>query len=449
MFFQIFLERIQSLVHRRGAEDAEEAQRNSDLRFEISNLKSQISNAQLSAPPPRPLRLCGEKRSRQAQTEIKRTALVITLLLSALLLCTARAQTGDAPAQTTQPPAAQQTPTPTPTPTQTPTPTPTPAPTPSATPPDGEAVERIESDATNLLLTAKDAKGRFVTTLKADDIRVLEDGVPQQVSLFERETDEPVSLALLVDTSASQEKVMQDEKDAATAFVRSVLRPGKDTASVVSFTGITRLDQPLTKDTDRLLAAIARLKVEYTADNPVCKDENASEQDVLRCRTGVWDSIVLAIQEVLAKTPEHTRRAIILLSDGDDTSSRMRIYQAVEFAVRNDTVVYSVGIRDKHFREGEMRRDFLRDISEQTGGRAFFPKDPADLADAFAQIQDELRSQYLISSTPHNRSKDDSLRKVRVEITNPALRKEKLRLFYRQGYYARRKDEGGRMKDAQ
>jgi Ca-activated chloride channel homolog len=370
---------------------------------------------------------------------------ILALLLSSAPPRAARAQTNTAPAQT-QPPAAQQTPTPTPTPTPTQTPTETLTPTPTATstptPADAEAVERIESDATNLLLTAKDSKGRFVTTLRAEDIRVLEDGVPQQVSLFERETDEPVSLALLVDTSASQEKVLKDEQDAASSFVRAVLRPGKDTASVISFTGITRLDQPLTKDTDRLLSAISRLKVEYTADNPVCKDENASEQDVLRCRTGVWDSIVLSIQEVLSKTPERTRRAIILLSDGDDTSSRMRIYQAVEFAVRNDTVVYSVGIRDKHFRDGEMRRDFLRDISEQTGGRAFFPKDPADLPAAFAQIQDELRSQYLISYTPTNRASDGSLRKVQVEITNPELRKAKLRLFYRQGYYARKKDEG-------
>jgi Ca-activated chloride channel homolog len=355
----------------------------------------------------------------------------LALLLLTVLPCAARAQTDAAPAQTQQP-AAQ----------QTPTPTPSPTPTPAAA--DGEAVERIESDATNLLLTAKDSKGRFVTTLKADDIRVLEDGVVQQVSLFERETDEPVSLALLVDTSASQEGVMQDEKDAASSFVRSVLRPGKDSASVVSFTGITRLDQPLTKDTDRLLSAIARLKVEYTADNPVCRDENASEQEILRCRTGVWDTVVLSIREVLSKTPEQTRRAIILLSDGDDTSSKLRIYQAVEYAVRNDTVVYSIGIRDRHFHEGELRRDFLRDIAEQTGGRAFFPKDPADLSAAFAQIQDELRSQYLISYTPTNRSKDDALRKVQVEITNPALRKEKLRLFYRQGYYARRKDEGGK-----
>jgi len=360
----------------------------------------------------------------------------LALLLLTVLPCATHAQTDAAPAQTQQP-AAQQTPTSTPTPTPTPTQTPTPSPTPASA--DAEAVERIESDVTNLLLTAKDSKGRFVTTLKADDVRVLEDGVVQQVSLFERQTDEPVSLALLVDTSASQEGVMQDEKDAASSFVRSVLRPGTDSAAVVSFTCITRLDQPLTTDTNRLLSAVSRLKVEYTADNPICRDENASEQETLRCRTGVWDTVVLSIQEVLSKTPERTRRAIILLSDGDDTSSKLRIYQAVEYAVRNDTVVYSIGIRDKHFRDGEMRRDFLRDISEQTGGRAFFPKDPADLSAAFAQIQDELRSQYLVSYTPTNRSKDDALRKVQVEIINPALRKAKLRLFYRQGYYARTK----------
>jgi Ca-activated chloride channel homolog len=394
------------------------------------------------------------------QRPARRAEFVLALLLFTALLCTARAQTGDAPTQTTPTPAAQQTPTPTPTPaqtpTQTPTPTPTPmpaptptltptatpTPTPSPTPSDGEEVERIESDATNLLLTAKDAKGRFVTTLKAEDIRVLEDGVPQQVSLFERETDEPVSLALLVDTSASQEKVMQEEKDAASAFVRSVLRPGKDSAAVISFTGITSINQPLTKETDPLLSAIARLKVEYTDATPVCRDPDAPEELRLRCFTRVFDSIVVAVREVLSKTPRRTRRAIILLSDGDDTNSRMHLDQAVESAVRNDTVVYSVGIRDKHFREGEMRRDHLRDISDKTGGRAFFPKKPADLSDAFAQIQDELRSQYLISYTPTNRAADGSLRHVQVEIVNPDLRKQKLRLFYRQGYYARRKDEG-------
>src|SRR5205085_6237252 len=131
----------------------------------------------------------------------------------------------------------------------------------------------------------------------------------------------------------------------------------------------------------------------------------------------------LSIHEVLSKTPERTRRAIILLSDGDDTSSKLRLYQAAEYAVRNDTVVYSIGIRDRHFKYGEMRRDFLRAISEQTGGRAFFPNTADELALAFSEIEQELRSQYLISYTPTNRSKDGGFRKLQIETANPDLRK--------------------------
>jgi Ca-activated chloride channel family protein len=381
----------------------------------------------------------------------------LALLLS-FLVFTAAPFARTARAQETQQPAPTQTPTPTPTatpsptptlsptptatttpsPTQTPSPTPSPTPTPAPDAAEGEPVERIETDLTNVLLSALDKNRRFVTTLRAEDLRLLEDGVPQQISSFERETNAPLSLALLVDTSASQEKVMKDEQEAAGAFVRSVLRPQKDTAAVVSFTGLTRLDQLSTSDTSQLLAAINSLKVRYTEDSPECNDDNAPEEVQLRCRTGVWDSVVVAIQQVLSKTPESTRRAVILLSDGDDTSSRIRIYQAVEYAVRNNTVVYSIGIRDKNFPFGEMRRDFLKDLSEQTGGRAFFPKTADDLAAAFAQIEQELRSQYLISYTPSNRARDGSFRKLQIEITNPALRKQNLRLLYRQGYYARK-----------
>jgi Ca-activated chloride channel family protein len=368
----------------------------------------------------------------RARLRIKPRGLALAALFSTLLLNTtatriARTQTPDAPKQATQQP----------TPTTSQTPTPTPAQTPTPTPADGEAVERIEADATNVLLSATDKKRRFITTLKPEDLRLLEDGVPQQISYFVREADAPLSLALLVDTSASQEKVMGDEQVAAEAFVRSVLRPDRDTASVLSFTGVTHLDQPPTNDAAKLIKAVGALKVEYTEDSPVCKDENAPEQARLECFTGIWDSVFLSIRQILAKMPERTRRAIILLTDGDDTSSKIRLYQAVEYAVRNDTVVYSIGIRDKHFKTGEMRRDFLRAISEQTGGRAFFPNTADELASAFLEIEQELRSQYLISYTSTNRSKDNSLRKLQIEITNPELRKQDLRLLYRQGYYAR------------
>jgi VWFA-related protein len=373
----------------------------------------------------------------RAQTRTRRAGLLLSVVAATLALAcafvAARAQSGRQ-IQPTQ----QQTPTPTPSPAPTSTPTPTPSPTPSPTP--DEEVERIESDVTNVLLTATDKKRRFVTTLTADDVRLLEDGVAQQITYFQRETETPLSIVLLVDTSASQEMVMADEREAAASFVRSVLRPGKDTASVISFTGITRIDRPPTGDAPLLLSAIDRLKVEYTDENPVCQNDDTPLEERIRCYTAVFDAVAVSVREVLSKTPETTRRAVILLSDGDDTISKLRLYQAIEYAVRANTVVYSVGIRDEDFPIGSMRKDNLRSLSELTGGRAFFPKNARDLAASFSQIEQELRSQYLISYTSTNRNRDGSYRAVQVEITNPQLRKQKLRLLYRQGYYAKASD---------
>jgi VWFA-related protein len=328
----------------------------------------------------------------------------------------------------------------TPTPPATPRPTTTPTPAPAATPEtaDAEEVERIDTDLTSVLLTATDGKRRFVNTLRPEDVRLLEDGVPQRLSSFERETETPLSLVLLVDTSASQEKVLRQEQEAASQFVRSVLRPARDTAAVLSFTGLTRLDQPPTSDAPSLLAAIEGLKVRYTSKSPECNDPEAPDDVQLRCRTGVWDAVMVSVKEVLAKTPERTRRAVILLSDGDDTSSRVPLYRAAEYAARHNTVVYSIGIRDKGFGHGELRRGYLQNLSDQTGGRAFFPTKPEDLPGVFAQIEQELRSQYLITYTPTNRARDGSFRRLQIEITDPALRKQKLRLTYRQGYYAKK-----------
>ena len=344
---------------------------------------------------------------------------------------------GPRAAHTQEPARQDQQPSPTPTPTPTPdtAPSATPTPTPTPTEAEGEEVERIDTNLASVLLSATDKRRQFVTTLRPEDLRVLEDGVEQRVESFERAPDVPLSLALLVDVSASQLKVLQEEQDAASAFVRSVLRPERDAAAVISFTGIMRLEQPLTSDPERLLAGVGAIAPRYTPDE--CNVPGAPDDVLLRCGTAIWDAVVLSVREVLAKTPERTRRAIILLSDGDDYNSRLRIYQAVEYAVRHDTVVYSIGIRDRKFKPGEMRRDNLENISEQTGGRAFFPKRPADLSAAFAQIEQELRSQYLVSYTPTNRARDGSFRKLRIELANPALRKQNLRLLYRQGYYAK------------
>lgn len=313
------------------------------------------------------------------------------------------------------------------------------APAPTPAPEADDAVERVEVDLTGLLFTAIDGRGRFVTTLREEDVRVTEDGEPQELKIFQRETDAPIAIALAVDASASQEKVMEDEKRTARAFLDSVLRPEKDAAAIFSFTGVIRLEQPPTSDAQKLREAIDRLKVVYTTRSPECREENelVSAEDELRCKTALWDALWIAVSETLSKTPSGFRRAVVLLSDGDDTASRKEREETAEFAVRHNVAVYSIGIRDGDFPHGKLRRKELREISERTGGRAFFPASPFELSEAFAQIDRELRSQYFIAYTPTNRARDGKFREIEMEIRNPALRKEKLRLLYRRGYYAR------------
>ena len=312
------------------------------------------------------------------------------------------------------------------------TPRPTP-PTQDQPPADDDEVVRVDADLANILLTAIDDERRFVTTLRREDVRVLEDGVPQELSIFQRETDLPLTLAVLIDTSRSQERTLPDEKAAGRAFIDSVVRPDRDQVAVVTFTGEAVLQQELTSDLDKLRGAVERVRIEFPTGSPECEGNVTPERE-LRCYTGVWDALWVTVNEVLAQRPAQTRRAIILLSDGDDSSSVTKRQEAIDFAVRHNVVIYAIGIGDDE--EYEIADDALRKVSERTGGRVFFPADRQALAAAFAQIQQELRSQYLLAYRPANRQRDGSLRQVRIEIINPALRKQKLRLLYRQGYYA-------------
>jgi Ca-activated chloride channel homolog len=303
-----------------------------------------------------------------------------------------------------------------------------------------EEVVTVETDLANLLFTAVDKNKRFVTNIRQEDIRVLEDGVEQKVSIFQRETDRPLSLAILIDVSASQERTLPDEKAAARAFVDAIIRPAKDEVAILSFSGDATLEQSLTGTLARVRAAIERIEVEFPpgyigggmavppSTPPVFGRSRAGT-------TAIWDAVWVTASEVLAETSDKTRRAVILLTDGVDTSSRLRREEAIDRAVKTDVVVYVIGIGDSDF-DG-VEKDTLRKVSERTGGRAFFPKDASDLPAAFAQIQDELRSQYLVVYSPSNRARDGSFRQVKIKVTNPELRKQSLRLTYRQGYFAR------------
>jgi VWFA-related protein len=294
-------------------------------------------------------------------------------------------------------------------------------------------VVRVETNLVNTVFTAVDRDRHFVTDIKADDLRIYENDVPQTISLFERETDRRLALVILVDTSKSQERTLPDEKRAAKAFVRAVVRADKDKVALVSFTGVPRVEQQLTENVSKLNRAIDQLRVELPANNPSCDEERPVQEDPL-CWTSIWDSVWESASEVLAPGDENWRRAVILLSDGDDTSSTIKRQDAIDAAIKHNVAVYSIGIGDPELYNVE--QESLRKVSDRTGGRAFFPRDDVELGRAFAQIQEEMRSQYVVAYSPQNKLRDGSHRRIKMEIVNPELRKKKLQLMYRQGYYA-------------
>ena len=316
------------------------------------------------------------------------------------------------------------------------------SPTPPKATPEPEAeVIRVETDLVNSLFTATDKDRHFITSLRATDIAIFENDVPQTISLFERETDRPLSLALLIDTSDSQRGVLNEEKNAARAFVDSVIRPAKIGPRYFRSPACPKLNR--TQQTT-WRACIVESHGSRSRYHP--RMNNESPTGMIHCRKS---RIPAATQESgmqcgrrlktsLSKTPDGTRRAIVLLSDGDDTSSTIKKQDVIDFAVKSDVAIYSIGFRDRDFPEGKLDTGALRKISDRTGGRAFFPTQPDELQASFAQIDQELRSQYLIGYSPTNKNRDGSYRRTRIEIINPVLRQNKAQLFYRQGYYAKR-----------
>ena len=359
-------------------------------------------------------------------------SLVASLLLGGLLSVGARAQQQQEPS-TNRPRRTDQSPQ------TTPSPKPSPKKDEDVTLQSDEVV-RVETNLTNILFTAVDKQKRFITSLKQEDIHVTEDGQPQEIFTFTRQTDLPLSIAILVDTSGSEERTLPIEKSAASSFVDAVLRPDKDEAAVVSFTGEATLELGLTGSASRVRRALDQVQFVppsgYVGGGVVVGTPPISGTNQgIAGSTAIWDAIWVTSDEILAQTSDKTRRAIILLTDGQDTSSHKHMDDAIDRALKSDAVIYAIGIGDEYY-DG-VNKSALRKISERTGGRAFFPNNELDLRAAFEEIQLELRSQYLVAYSPTNKSKDGSFRHVQIEVVNPELRKQNLRLTYRQGYFAK------------
>lgn len=277
-------------------------------------------------------------------------------------------------------------------------------------------------------------QNKFVTTLKKEDIRLSEDGVPQEIRDFQLQTGRPVSIAIVIDTSASQELVLPGAKLAAQEFLNAVVSR-KDQVALVTFTGLPTIEQSLTNDRDRIRAAIDRVRFVpppgYAGSGVVLSTKLPSRDQMIPGSTALWDTLWKTCENVFTPAAKDTRRAIILISDGEDTISKLKMKTAVERAIHDDVSIFSIGIGDKKF---GVNKAVLKQLSERTGGRAFFPKSGNDINSIFVDVNEELRSQYAITYKPNSKSSHNSFHKVRIELTNPELRKMNLMLAHRDGY---------------
>jgi VWFA-related protein len=290
---------------------------------------------------------------------------------------------------------------------------------------------RVDVNVVNLFFNVKDKRGALVPDLNKNDFQVFEDGKPQTIKYFSAESNQPLTLGLLIDSSVSQERVLQTEKEVGAQFLREVLRP-KDLAFVISFDVNVDLLQDYTNDAGDLRRGMERAKINGGGGGGGIPGLGGGPFPTSNPRgTLLYDAVYLAANDKLAS--EVGRKAMILLTDGEDQGSQMRIKDAIEAAQKADSIIYVILIADRGFYGGwgysgdsEMKR-----MAEQTGGRVIPVGNKQDkLKQAFDQIATELRSQYNIGYTPTNNKRDGSFRKVELKV------KEGYKVQARTGYYA-------------
>lgn len=286
----------------------------------------------------------------------------------------------------------------------------------------------VDVDVVNVLASVRDKNGRLVANLGKDDFIVKEDGQPQEIRYFARETDLPLTMGLLVDVSRSQGNLIETEKSAAQSFFANVLRK-KDLAFLISFGEEAELLQDFTGSPALLRERLERLRISA----PVSGLHPGPVPTIHKPRgTVLYDAVYLAAREKLAR--EVGRKAIILITDGVDMGSRLSREQAIEAAQRADAAIYGIYYVDHSaygFGFGAPSDSDLKKMAEQTGGRVYKVDRKHSLADIFRELQEELRSQYAIGYTPSNPAKDGGFRKLEVRT-----RDKNLKVQARTGYYA-------------
>ena len=278
----------------------------------------------------------------------------------------------------------------------------------------GDPQTRITLDVTrvNMLFTVTDKKGRFITNLGKEDFEVVENRQAQNIVEFAAETELPLRLAILIDTSNSIRERFRFEQEAAIEFINSVIRPQQDRALIVSFDTSAELVADLISDTEKLAKSIRDLRPGGG--------------------TALYDAIFFACRDKLQQDqPRHKfRRAIILMSDGEDNQSRYSRDQALEMAQKADVVIYAISTNiSRTETDGDK---VLRYFTAETGGQAFFPFKVEDLEQSFQNIANELRHQYNIFYRPEPLKTDGLYHPVTLRVKN----RRDLVVRARKGYYA-------------
>ena len=271
----------------------------------------------------------------------------------------------------------------------------------------------VDVDLVNVLCSVFDRRTKsFVTALSQNDFSIFEDGKRQEITNFTRETDLPLTLAMLVDTSSSVAPKLNFLQDAAISFFSNVLKES-DRAMLVEFNSAVNLLQDFTDDPNKLANQVRKLRA----------GGNSS----------LFDAVdVVCDQKMIRETG---RKAMIIISDGDDSGSSADFRRAVEMALRAECAIFSVSVsKGGFFGTGDDTRrgdNTLRNLARETGGKVFFPFKVEELEDAFSEINRELRSQYSIGFVSTNSRRDGSFRKLEIRV-----RERNMELNYRNGYYA-------------
>lgn len=266
----------------------------------------------------------------------------------------------------------------------------------------------------NLILTVTNRWGHFVQNLKEDDLSILDnDQPPEKITYFQPQTDLPLRVALVIDTSSSVTHRFRFEQKAAMAFLRRILRRDSDLGLVIGFNQQVTIAQSATEDMDLLAQGLKKLQPDG--------------------ETAIYDAVSVACQQLLrVKDKQPSRRAIILITDGEDNHSHIDLQQAVERALRADAVVYVLSTNPEYSVSlAEAGDRSMKQLSEATGGRLLRADSENDVTSAFSKIAKELRSQYAIGYKPANKRPDGLFHRLIV------LGPKKFHLYHRLGYFAR------------